>query len=62
MNVITMGALAHSRSAQERFADDPETLDALIQRLDQARPFARSVLSQHDLNTLRAEGFLLEGE
>jgi hypothetical protein len=60
--IVTMCVHVRSESARRRFAEDPEALEDLIDRMELGRPAAMHVLSKDDLNYLRQEGFLREGE
>ena len=60
--IVTMCVHARSEAAQKRFAEDPETLEELIEKFESNRPAALRLLSTDDLNNLRADGFLRDGE
>jgi hypothetical protein len=60
--VVTMCVYALSDAAQDRFAEDPEHLDELIEKLERARPAAMNLLTLDDRNDLRRRGFLGPGE
>lgn len=62
LNVLVMYSHTQSDAARERFADDPEALEELIERLERARPAALNVLSTEDRDRLREEGLLKPGE
>lgn len=59
---VTMCVHARSESAKRRFGDDPETLERLLENLEQARPYAMKLLAADELNELRVRGFLRPGE
>jgi len=60
--IVTMCRHARSDLARQRFADDPVALEYLIEQLESARPASLRVLATEDLEELRQEGFLREGE
>jgi len=60
--VVTMCVYARSAAARERFIEDPEHLDELIEKFEKNRPAAMRVLSTEDLDELRRNGFLRQGE
>lgn len=60
--IVTMCVHARSDSARQRFADDPEKLDELIENLEQSRPVSLEILSTDDMKFLRENGFLRPGE
>lgn len=60
--VVTMCVHARSKAAQERFAEDPETLEEFLIALEAARPAALRIISTEELDELRAHGFLRPGE
>lgn len=59
---VTMCVHARSESARRRFADLPEQLEDLLERLETGRPAALAVLSTEDRDELRRNGFLRDGE
>ena len=62
LNVVAMCFHAHSDAAKQRFADDPEGLSELIERLERARSAALTLLGTEDRDRLRGLGFLRQGE
>jgi hypothetical protein len=60
--IVTMCVHARTESARNRFADDPEALEELIENLEASRPAAMCLLSTEERNQLRERGFLRPGE
>jgi hypothetical protein len=59
---VTMGVHARTEAARRRFADEPGKLEEWIALLDRARPAALKLIPREELDTLRAHGFLFDGE
>ena len=59
---VALCVYARSAAAQQRFADDPEVLEELTEKLERERKTGIMILSTEDLDKLRADGFLRPGE
>jgi hypothetical protein len=60
--IVTMCVHSRSVAARKRFAEDPETLDEFIEKMETNRPAALHILSTEDRDELRQHGFLRPGE
>jgi hypothetical protein len=56
--IVTMCVHSRSAAARQRFAEDPETLDEFIEKMEAQRPAALHILSTEDRDELRRHGFL----
>ncbi len=60
--IVTMCVHSRTAAARKRFAEDPETLEEFIEKMETHRPAALHILSTEDRDELRRQGFLRLGE